>query len=484
MISALHINATYSVGGAASVMGRLVSSMHRYDVVSKILAGDEKSKNCALQIDKAFGGLFSYCLWRGLLDYQIQKSHHLFAHPLIREADILHFHNLHGGYFNLWSLPLLSALKPAVWTLHDMQALTGHCAHSLECRRWLPDTGCGNCPHLDTYPGLRRDATRRLWQDKRTIYAHSSLYLVTPSVWLQRLVAKSALGEQPLVCIPNGADTTVYRPQDKAAARRLLGVPQDVVLVGGCAVGGVNSPWKGGAFALSTILELKKHFPNLHFLNIGVKEAPSEFDNADWVHQISYVHEPAQLARLYAALDLLLYPSVADNHPLVCIECLCCGTPVAGFATGGVPEIVRHGEDGLLVPPRDGASLTKAAILLLRDGSFRERMAREIAVGAARRFNLDLFAQRYKKVYEEMLHMPRSLEKSRLPMSGIPALIKSPGFMRQEWRKYGHPSLRQRLELLFNSIKGSICVALVVAAGWPVQAARTLRSVCFRYRKR
>lgn len=465
-------------------MERLVSSMHKYDVESKTLAGDEKTKNCILQINKSFGGLLSYCLWRGMQDHHIQESHRLFSHPLIRESDILHFHNLHGGYFNLWSLPLLTALKPAVWTLHDMQALTGHCAHSLECRRWLPDTGCGNCPHLDTYPALRRDATCRLWREKRTIYAHSAFYLVTPSVWLQRLVEQSMLGEQPLVHIPNGADTTVYRLQEKKAARRLLGLPQDAVLVGGCAHGGMNNPWKGGKFALSTILELKKHFSDLHFLNIGVEEAPKEFNNADWVHHIPYVHEPAQLARLYAALDLLLYPSLADNHPLVCIECLCCGTPVAGFATGGIPEIVRHGKDGLLVQPQDGASLTKAAILLLQDRGFREHRAREIAAGAAQRFNLDLFAQRYKKVYEEVLHMPRSLEKSRLPMHEVPALIKSPGFMRQERRKYPHPSRQQRLELLSGSIKGGIGVALAAAVGWSIQAARTVRSMYFRYCKR
>lgn len=181
-----------------------------------------------------------------------------------------------------------------------------------------------------------------------------------------------------MVCIPNGADTSIYRPQNQREARHLLGLPQDALLVGGCADGGMANPWKGGQYVLETVLELKKTFPNLHFLNIGVKSTPAELQGADWVQHIPYVHEPAQLARLYAALDLLLYPTLADNHPLVCIESLCCGTPIAGFATGGVPEVVRDGLDGLLVPTHDGTALIKAAATLLQDADLRKKWARRL----------------------------------------------------------------------------------------------------------
>ena len=413
MKNILYINTVPSGGGAAAVMQRLNHIMCMRGILTHILTRQSGSGHLddALKIS-SHGGLLSWCRWRGQQDYYIQKSHDLRKHVFFQQADILHLHNLHGDYFNLWSLPLLSALKPTVWTLHDMHPLTGHCAHSLGCQRWLPETGCGECPSLSAYPRLWRDTTRQLWQDKHAIYAHSSLYLVTPSVWLQRLAEKSLLKEQPLVCIPNGADTSIYRPQDQREARRLLGLPQDALLVGGCADGGLANPWKGGRYVQETVLELKKYFPSLQFLNIGVKSTPEELQNADWVHHIPYVHEPAQLARLYAALDLLLYPTLADNHPLVCIESLCCGTPIVGFATGGVPEIVRDGLDGLLVPTREGTALIKAATTLLQDADLRKKMGKEAAASAAQRFNLTLFAQRYEKAYEEALRMPRSVEKS------------------------------------------------------------------------
>lgn len=485
MKNILYINTTPSGGGAAAVVQRLDHIMRLRGASTHVLVGFGGSAQHADALKaRSYGGLLSWCLWRGLQDYHIQKSYRLPDHLFFRQADILHLHNLHGGYFNLWSLPLLSALKSTVWTLHDMQALTGHCAHSLECRRWQLDAGCGYCPSLSSYPPLRRDTTHQLWKDKRTIYKHSSLYLVTPSIWLQRLVEKSILKNQPLICIPNGVDTAVYHPQDKDEARRLLGLPQDALLIGGCADGGLANLWKGGQYALETVLELKKQFPSLHFFNIGVKTIPDSLQNAAWVHHIPYVHEPAQLARLYAALDLLLYPTLADNHPLVCIESLCCGTPIVGFATGGVPEIVRDGLDGLLVPTREGTALIKAATTLLQDADLRKKMGKEAAASAAQRFNLTLFAQRYEKAYEEALRMPRSVEKSRLPLDKIPAIVKSPTFIAQEWAKYPSASRQETKMLRHHALQGSLCTALATIAGWPLQFFRSLRSLYRRIRMR
>ena len=484
MKNILYINTTASGGGAATVVQRLSTMMSKLGRNPSVLTGSpELAQSPALKAAR-YTGLHAWTIWQGLLDYDCQKSHALSRLPLFQDADIIHLHNLHGGYFNMWSLPLLSALKPTVWTLHDMQPLTGHCAHSLDCERWLPAIGCGHCPHLKTYPSLWRDRTHQLWQDKHTIYTHSSLYLVTPSVWLQRLTEKSLLKEQPLVCIPNGADTSIYRPQDQQEARHLLGLPQDALLVGGCADGGMANPWKGGQYVLETVLELKKTFPNLHFLNIGVKSTPAELQGADWVQHIPYVPEPAQLARLYAALDLLLYPTLADNHPLVCIESLCCGTPIAGFATGGVPEVVRDGLDGLLVPTHDGTALIKAAATLLQDADLRKKMGKEAAVSAAQRFNLELFAQRYAKVYEEALRLPRSLEKSRLPLGKVPAIVKSPAFIAQEWAKYPSVSRQEAKMLRRHALQGSLCVTLATIAGWPLQCVRSLRSLYRRIRMR
>src|SRR5205823_10668855 len=60
---------------------------------------------------------------------------------------------------------------------------------------------------------------------------------------------------------------------------------------------------------------------------------------------------------VYSAADVFVIPSIQENFPLTVLEALACGIPVIGFAVGGIPESVRPGITGLLVPPQDVASL-------------------------------------------------------------------------------------------------------------------------------
>src|SRR6185295_7744800 len=74
-----------------------------------------------------------------------------------QRPDVVHAHNLHGGYFDLRALTEISRQVPVLLTLHDEWLLTGHCAYSLGCERW--EHGCGSCPDLTIYPSIKRDAT-------------------------------------------------------------------------------------------------------------------------------------------------------------------------------------------------------------------------------------------------------------------------------------------------------------------------------------
>jgi len=80
---------------------------------------------------------------RGIEDFEFPGSHHVL--DLAPEIpDVLHCHNLHGGYFDLRALAALSHRVPTALTLHDAWMMSGHCAHSLGCDRWT--SGCGACP--------------------------------------------------------------------------------------------------------------------------------------------------------------------------------------------------------------------------------------------------------------------------------------------------------------------------------------------------
>jgi glycosyltransferase involved in cell wall biosynthesis len=79
--------------------------------------------------------------------------------------------------------------------------------------------------------------------------------------------------------------------------------------------------------------------------------------------------------RLFRAADATVLSSSWENLPHTVLEALAVGSPVVATAVGGVPEVVRDGENGLLVPPNDPAALASAIRGLLEDDELRRRLA-------------------------------------------------------------------------------------------------------------
>jgi glycosyltransferase involved in cell wall biosynthesis len=77
----------------------------------------------------------------------------------------------------------------------------------------------------------------------------------------------------------------------------------------------------------------------------------------------------------FSATDLFIFPTRADNLPLVLQESMACGTPIVSFNIGGVPDLVRPGETGYLAAPEDTADFRHGIIALLEDQTRRHQMA-------------------------------------------------------------------------------------------------------------
>lgn len=267
--------------------------------------------------------------------------------PCFPGADIVHFHNLHGGYFNYRWLPEISRIRPVVWTLHDMWALAGHCAYTLDCSRWR--TGCGRCPHPETYPAIRRDATHWEWRLKQTVYRRSDIVVVCPSKWLAALAHESPLIPFPVHHVSNGVDTEIFRPRDKAASRNALGLPQDKVTMVFVA-DNLNNPFKNFGMLVAALQGLEPAEKSRFCLLLlgGGSLAPDTFQGFT-VKACGYVDDDLRKAGLLSAADFMVFPTKADNQPLVIIEAMACGCPVVSTAVGGIPEMVLHEKTGLLV---------------------------------------------------------------------------------------------------------------------------------------
>jgi glycosyltransferase involved in cell wall biosynthesis len=303
-----------------------------------------------------------------------------------READVVQLYNTHGSYFSHSALPLLSRRKPLVWRLSDMWAFTGHTAYSYECERWK--TGCGSCPHLDVYPRLNHDRTALLWRWKQTVYSRSRIVVVAPSRWLLGLARESPLlGRFPMHLIPNGVELDVYTPRPRDEARRALGLDPDrkTLLF---ATPDLDDPRKGSSLLPRILAGVGT---DVQLVAAGAGPAP---EGARSLGRL----DAERLALAYAAADVFVLPTLAENLPNTALESIACGTPVAAFAVGGVVDAVRDGETGRLAPLGDAEALG-AAVAGLLDADLRGS-CRAIA---EREFAAEHEVRAFASLYEDLV---------------------------------------------------------------------------------
>jgi glycosyltransferase involved in cell wall biosynthesis len=345
----------------------------------------------------------------GRENFDFPESWRLF--DLTRDRpDIIHCHNLHGGwlprggYFDLSALPWLSRQIPTVMTLHDTWLLSGHCAYTLGCDRWK--TGCGHCPDLSIYPAIARDATATNWKRKRDIYAESRVYIATPSRWLMRQIEQSMLA--PAVVegrvIPNGVDSAIYKPGSKQHAREALGLSQqDMVLLF------VANAAKSNAFKdYRTIEHCAKQVAARHLGNritmivLGDQGAPISYKNGE-IRFVPFQRDKQITAQYYQATDVYVHAAKSDTFPNTVLEALACGRPVVATAVDGIPEQIEEGRSGFLVPAGDAEAMAGRVIQLLSNNRLRASMGTTAAEIAARSFGLHQQVQAYLDWYEQIL---------------------------------------------------------------------------------
>jgi glycosyltransferase involved in cell wall biosynthesis len=341
--------------------------------------------------------------WRlGLNDVHCVSTYKIRDMPEFRQADIVNIHGWHTNYLSYRALPALCEHKPVVGTMHDMWCLTGHCAMSLECERWR--TGCGSCPHLDIYPRVARDATAWTWKMKHAAFNRcKNLAMVSPSRWLLDLARQSMLGKLPLHQIENCVDTEVYRPLDREAARRELGVPLDRRVIMFCSVD-LESRLKGGDLFVEAIRRLPEPLRRSSTILLVGNHGDRLAKNVDIpIVDLGFITCDHKKALAYNAADLLVMPSRYETQGLVVIEAMSCGTPAVAFETGGLPEVIRHGPGGRIARFEDINDLCANITELLEDDALRGEYGAAGRQSVLDHFSVERHVARHIELFQSML---------------------------------------------------------------------------------
>ncbi|OUP50100.1 glycosyltransferase [Lachnoclostridium sp. An181] len=275
------------------------------------------------------------------------------------DPDIVNIHNLHGFYINIKLLLDYFAEKqiPVVLNMHDCWDFTGHCSHfeTLGCEKWIK--GCGKCPGLKQYPkSYFLDKSRFNWNLKKELFSKLNLEIVTPCIWLKKLVERSFLRDKKISVIYNGIDTKTFHYRN-SNLRESFGIEAKFVILG------FASKWVKEENI--KVIKAIRDIENIHVLLIGDTKVPETLKGI--ATGISYVHSPKRMSELYSIADVFVNLSLADTFPTVDIESIACGTPVITYDIGGAKEIIDQ-TTGVVVKEGDVKGIVNAIKAVKNNG--------------------------------------------------------------------------------------------------------------------
>lgn len=409
MFSVLHISTTDNKGGSGRSAYRIHAGLRSIGIRSRMLVShkmthdddvDSISKGILKLTDRVCGKAQKLM---SLQNVFFPSSFVLTRHPWFKEADIIQLYNIHGGYFCYTALPEISKRKRIVWRLSDMWPMTGHCSYSYDCLKW--ETGCGKCPYLNEYPPLKKDRTAFLWKIKKmSTDKIRKMMIVAPSKWMKQLSGASpVLKNFSSYHIPNGVNIGKFRQQEITEARRSFGIDKNANVMLFISEHFDKDKRKGGKYLLEALSMLDDQIKdNLILLMAGKggnnREIPVR------IIKTGYIKDDDSLARLYAAADIMVLPTIADNLPNTILESMACGTPVVSFNVGGNPEIIDHMKNGYLAKLKDGSDLARGITVLLSNPGLLNNMKKNCLELIKDKYTESCEAKGFREVYDQILN--------------------------------------------------------------------------------
>lgn len=410
----LHLNTYDSGGGAAIAARRLHLSLYDAGVQSSLGVLFKSDDNPSIhQVHSPLRRNFYPLLIRlenlPFKLYPRRDKATSFSHPffscssikkIYESADIVHLHWIAGTFLSLADLAAIP--KPVAWTLHDTWAFTGGCHVLKNCLGYT--AGCQNCPQLNTHAKLNLARISFLQKDR--IYKKILPYIISPSLDLANKIKKSTLlGLHKNIIIPNTIDAKNFAPIEQKLARTILRLPESniPILIFG-AVSAISDPNKGFDLLIQALAHLKNLYPHpVRLLVFGTSNIPALLENTHPIHCLGHLHDEVSLRLAYSAADVFVCPSREESFSLTTLESLACGTPVAAFAVGGIPDMIEHEVNGCLAPPHDAEKLAQGIAYLLENTERRKQMGKAARQIAVERYAAPVIAKQYVKLYEQIL---------------------------------------------------------------------------------
>ncbi|MCI0655807.1 MAG: glycosyltransferase, partial [Acidobacteria bacterium] len=209
-----------------------------------------------------------------------------------------------------------------------------------------------------------------------------------------------------VVAIPNGVP--LERFADRSSRDRMrasLGLDSRSRVIG--SVGRLDEPVKGYAVLLEALEILGRTMPDTLCLICGDGPSRTQLEESvrerDLSAKVRFLGERQDIPLVLQALDLYVQPSLSEGFGLSVLEAMATGLPVVATKSGGLPEVVREGVTGDLVPPGDAPLLAQRIHSLLEDPARRAAYGKQGEDRARREFPLQRMVRGWSELYRELL---------------------------------------------------------------------------------
>jgi glycosyltransferase involved in cell wall biosynthesis len=237
--------------------------------------------------------------------------------------------------------------------------------------------------------------------------------------WRDRLLARvicvsrptrqahlEALGRDPSKCVVvhNGIDLQRFSPSiTPDGVRAEFGLDDTAPLVG--TVARLSEERKGVNYFVDMAAEVARTHPRARFLVVGDghlrRALEAQAQRLGVRDRVTFTGERNDVARLLAAMDVFVIPSLYEACQYALLEAMAMGKPVVATPAGVAPDVVFDHDTGLLVPLADSAAMATAVRELLNDAPFARRLGQEARALMARQFSVDVMVDNIGRVYAE-----------------------------------------------------------------------------------
>lgn len=218
------------------------------------------------------------------------------------------------------------------------------------------------------------------------------------------VIEREKLPPDRLEVIPNGISRSRDVPAHaREAIRGEFGIPTDAPVIG--MVANYDRAIKGASYFTDALPGVVKRFPDVRFLLVGMgdsSELQARAERLGVARNLVVTGFRRDIEAIYEAMDVSVLTSLSEGLSITVLESMRAGLPVVATRVGGNPDLVRHGETGLLVEPGSAAAVADAVIRILGDEELRRGMGRAAVTRVREKFSLSGVARRYADTYSRV----------------------------------------------------------------------------------